>query len=583
MKYKKHIIFVLACGILLAVGFLIPRLFSGDSYAMFTTASEVDGSITVPENNYCINHGFDKLSDCMLVMENYSTSTSSAKSYISSKGAGTFTAMAPTIRYIETTSDVSNSNGVISTTAHFTLGQGYTFNESTGMFTLTNYVNTDLTDDYIGYYTCGSTTGTWNSCATMYQVKDFTVTTSGNTTTYRVTQAVRHNYRAVDSFDSEQGLYAINDDLGTSYYYRGNVKNNYVSYAGYIWRIIRQNGNGSIRMIYSGTSTSATGSGTSIGTSAFNSKNYDPTYVGYMYSEDFELNTTKNTTTGFTNFNENVQYYFGTSYEFDEASKTFRLTGDTIVGTWEDVHEQAISSYPYTCFATSATSTCNVMKNVTRYTNAYTATVKLISYSSKSYESTLQNTTDSTIKGVVDNWYRTNILNKTDSKGTLLSDYLSDEVFCNDRSINSGSGYLLSPTTTYGAYFRNYSNRTPSLSCRQTADSFTVSSEKGNGKLTYPIGLLTMDETAIAGGLYNSVNTLYYLYTGQTYWTMSPSRFIQSVVSAYGWRISSSGYFDHFWVSGLYGVRPVLNLSADVLISGGDGTAQNPYVVTMQK
>ena len=231
-------------------------------------------------------------------MENYSSSVEEAQNYIASKGNGTFSQMAPTITYREETSEVTNTNGVISTTAHFTLGQGYTFNEKTGMFALTNYTNTDLTDDYLDYYTCGSTTGTWNSCATIYQIKAYTKTTASNgTTTYRVTSAVRHNYRAIDALDSEIGLYAASDADGSSYYYRGNVKNNYVSFAGFIWRIVRVNGNGSVRMIYAGTSPTATGSATSIGTSAFNSRRDDPTFVGYMYGNDFALNVDKNSST----------------------------------------------------------------------------------------------------------------------------------------------------------------------------------------------------------------------------------------------------------------------------------------------
>ncbi len=42
------------------------------------------------------------------------------------------------------------------------------------------------------------------------------------------------------------------DDSGTSYYFRGNVTNNYVSFAGLRWRIIRINGDGSVRLIYDG-------------------------------------------------------------------------------------------------------------------------------------------------------------------------------------------------------------------------------------------------------------------------------------------------------------------------------------------
>lgn len=571
---------VLRISILLFIFSVMIYLFS-DSYALFTTSSEANGSITVPENNYCLNHGFDRLSDCILVMENYSNSVEDAKEYISSKGSGTFSQMAPTITYRETTTEVSNSNGVLSTTAHFTLGSGYTFNSSTGMFTLTNYTNNDLSDQYIDYYTCGATNGTTSTCSTMYQVKAYTVSTSSNgTTTYRITSAVRHNYRAVDALDSEIGLYASSDNDGSTYYYRGNVKNNYVSFAGYIWRIVRVNGNGSVRMIYSGKSTSDTGSSVTIGNSAYNSKNYDPTYVGYMYSEDFALNTDSNSATGYYNFNENVRYYFGTGYVFDEASKTFHLSGDTIFGTWEEVHDQAISQYPYTCFSTSSTGSCTVMKNVTRYSNPYTATVKLISNNSISYEATLNNTTSSTIKGVLDTWYFNNILNKTDSSGKSYASYLSDEVFCSDRSLSSGSGYLLSPTSTYGAYRRIYQQKVPTLQCSQDVDKFTVSDTKGNGKLTYPIGLLTIDEASMAGGLYNSVNTQYYLYTGQAYWTMSPSYFDSSLANAYVWGVHSSGSLPPWNASSTgLGVRPVVNLSADVLISGGDGTSQNPYVI----
>ena len=566
--------------ILFSIGFfLLPK----DSYALYKIEKEVSGSITVPENNYCINHGFTKLSDCMLVMENYSESTENAKNYIESKGSGTFSSTAPSVTYHETTTEMSNSNGVISTTGHFTLGSSYTFNESTGMFTLTNYTNDPLTEEYIDYYTCGGTTGTWNSCVTIYQVKEFTTTTNDNgDVTYRVTKAIRHTYNTSESFDSEIGLYAAEDDLGTSYYYRGNVLNNYVSYGGYIWRIIRLNGNGTIRMIYSGTSTSATGSATSIGTSAYNSKRQDPTYVGYKYSENFSVHETENASTGYQNFNENVNYYFGQGYEFDEETKTFHLTGEMIQGTWSEVGEEAIASYPYTCFSTESNGTCTVLLNVTRYQNAYTATVIPISYSSNSYEGILENTTDSTIKERIDTWYEQNLLNRTDENGVAWSEYLSDEVFCNDRSIYNGSGYLLSPSTNFGPYSR-VNNKTSTLSCSSASDRFTVDASKGNGELEYPIGLITADEVSMAGGVVSKVNTKYYLYTEQLYWTMSPSNFSAWNSNANMWSVISTGYLSISRVTRNYGVRPVINLSRDVMISGGDGTFINPYIVTLSR
>ena len=121
----------------------------------------------------------------------------------------------------------------------------------------------------------------------------------------------------------------------------------------------------------------------------------------------------------------------------------------------------------------------------------------------------------------------------------------------------------------------------PSLSCSQDSDKFTVSPEKGNGKLTYPVGLITVDEAAFAGGVYLSANPEYYLYTGQIYWTMSPSYFNSSTAHAYAWSVGSSGYLAANWVSTSYGVRPVVKLSADILITGGDGTKVNPYMVAL--
>ena len=61
------------------------------------------------------------------------------------------------------------------------------------------------------------------------------------------------------------------DDYGEVYYFAGNPTDNWVKFAGFYWRIIRINGDGSIRMIYQGTSANMTGAETQIGTSAYNS------------------------------------------------------------------------------------------------------------------------------------------------------------------------------------------------------------------------------------------------------------------------------------------------------------------------
>ena len=91
----------------------------------------------------------------------------------------------------------------------------------------------------------------------------------------------------VTSAESENSLLcSAPDNYGTSYYFRGNVKNNYVYFANFYWRIIRINGDGSIRMIYDGTAAHENGEASEdriIGKSSFSNLSDDNTYVGYMY------------------------------------------------------------------------------------------------------------------------------------------------------------------------------------------------------------------------------------------------------------------------------------------------------------
>ena len=366
------------------------------------------------------------------------------------------------------------------------------------------------------------------------------------------------------------GLYMTEDDEGESYYYRGAVKNNYVSFAGFIWRIIRRNGDGSVRMIYSGKSTSDTGDAVTIGTSVFNDKYWDPTYVGYKYNEDFSLHES-NGTTGYNWFTNTQKYNFGTGYTFDQSTKKFTLTGDIKQLTWNDNHDEIVNNQLYSCLNTS----CNVVYKVTGYNNATTMIVQPISYSSNSLLTAQTNKTDSTIKTKLDNWYKTNMIS--------YSDKLADETFCSDRSIVSGSGYLTTPSTFYGAYNRLQDNKKPSLKCSQNNDKFKMSNE--NVKLDYPVGLILADEVALSGGrgYYNggySPNSNYYLYNGNYYWTLSPSNFNSNNSIADVWLVVPSGSL-HPWngVTSSFGVRPVVNIKADVTITKGDGTSLNPYLI----
>ena len=370
--------------------------------------------------------------------------------------------------------------------------------------------------------------------------------------------------------DSEtDGLYMAEDDEGESYYYRGAVRNNYVSFAGFIWRIIRRNGDGSIRMIYSGKSVSDTGDATAIGNSPFNNKYWDPTYVGYKYNEDFSLHENNNSNVLYSWFTNTQKYDYGTGYTFDESTKKFTLTGDIKQLTWNNNHDEIVNNQLYSCLNTS----CNVVYKVTGYSDANTMKVQPISYSSNSLLSAQTNTTDSPIKTKLDSWYKTNM--------TSYTSYLVDETFCNDRSVSSRTGYKLDSTTYYGAYDRLANKRTPSLKCSQENDKFKVSST--SAKLDYPIGLIHADEVSLAGGVYNTTNMNYYLYNSRYFWTLSPSHFDSYSSNVRTWTVASSGILNPWYnVVTSRGVRPVINLEQNVTISKGDGSALNPFTVAIK-
>ena len=184
------------------------------------------------------------------------------------------------------------------------LGTGYTFNSEKGQYVMTDsklYSADELASlDFssVAYYIVGGGTNisssnvlsSYTSSSGNYLYKVTSVTTSNvgtaNTNSYRIRYAFktnRYTETELESDKSDKGLYTAQDDYGTSYYYRGNVSNNNVYFAGAYWKIIRINGDGTIRLLYNGTKVNAKGGDTQYGTSAFNSTRTDPAYVGYMY------------------------------------------------------------------------------------------------------------------------------------------------------------------------------------------------------------------------------------------------------------------------------------------------------------
>ena len=278
------------------------------------------------------------------------------------------------------------------------------------------------------------------------------------------------------SGENEHVLNTAPDDYGTSYYFRGNVIDNYVSFADKVWRIVRINGDKTVRLIL---------------------QEYDRFCSEYpKYSA--------------INVNAGVGYMYGD------------VNGDT-------------------------------------------------------YDETHANINNSNIKLTVDNWFKDNLK-------TNYSNYLADTLFCGDKTLYEGDG-IAKNKTYYSAYARNFLNSTPTLKCAENAsDNYSrysvtkiklASGKETNGNLTYPIGLLTIDEATFAGNYKDTITTGNYLYTDNEWHTMSPYGLdthgpaVFSVtdgidISWFSWRCQAHS-------------RPVINLKNDLIVESGDGTKDNPY------
>ena len=124
-------------------------------------------------------------------------------------------------------------------------------------------------------------------------------------------------------FTSTESITGITDSPKEVYYYAGNTTNNWVKFANLYWRIIRTNHDGSIRLLYVGTSHDTTGG--NIGTSEFNSTGDSPKYVGYKYGEDTSLDTIRNNTTDST-----IKTFIDTWYQNNLTNYTKYLSTSAV-------------------------------------------------------------------------------------------------------------------------------------------------------------------------------------------------------------------------------------------------------------
>ncbi len=167
--------------------------------------------------------------------------------------------------------------------------------------------------------------------------------------------------------------------------------------------------------------------------------------------------------------------------------------------------------------------------------------------------------TNSEIKTAVENWYKTNIIDKGFDGKVASGNY-----FCEQAKVVYNTDFTAGSATVV-----TEDNYTPSFDC--TTDG------NGKGVVSGKVGLITVDEVLFAGGVMASSSN-FYLKNGSIYWMMSPAGFRTSNDVANAWYVDDDGYINGTSVDNILDVRPVLSLSADTLVSGS-GTNSDPYIV----
>ena len=320
---------------------------------------------------------------------------------------------------------------------------------------------------------------------------------------------------------SDAGMYVTIDDLGTSYCFRGAVSNNWVKFGqdssgkDMYWRIIRINGDNTIRMIYTGIIAPSNSS------SVINSNGVTMTGVSTSLPSTTAYNSTNSNT-------EHVGYQFILGQQHGcgkcDGSSSSNCTINNVTIRNSLIKQKVDKWYVTTTLATDTTTKNLIADSI--FCNDRTAS-----------------TTENGNYGNITPW----LTNKTG--------------------------------IYYSAYNRLANTINPSLKCTINSDKFTLNSSLGNGALTYPVGLITADEAAFAGAettqnraSYLHTETRFWTMTPYEYINDGASYSYTYTVNEAAMVNSVPANMESFYI------RPVISLVSTIKLSG-NGTYNNPYVV----
>ena len=321
-----------------------------------------------------------------------------------------------------------------------------------------------------------------------------------------------------DSSSGEIGMYSAEDDYGTSWYFRGVQSYNYVNFANFIWRVVRINGDGSVRMILEDPLDIAHNCDDSAST------------IKFCVSTQFQTNN------GDLSYYGRAGYMHGTFLD-SYSSQMFDFEMQNVNTNDSDVKKRVDAFYE---------------KYILKYQNYLADTLFC---GNKTYQR----------YAVMDGF----------------SGYIDPYIDCityfdpqSDGNVSLKCAY--DSTSKFTENQKAYSRYTSRLDMSTTTSKGVLV----NNDLKYPIALLSADEAIMAGMLLDKFdsNCDYSYLTKEGYsswWLMEPFSTCDSPKNY----VVSYGILTESDINEEQGIRPVINLKTNAFVDVGDGTKSNPYII----
>ena len=312
------------------------------------------------------------------------------------------------------------------------------------------------------------------------------------------------------------GLYSIEDEDGISYYFRGDIDNNYVQFG-----------------------------------------EYQNDYYIYKYSDMY-----------FQSLESCHERYASCSESNSERIK-LASAGDKMY--WKLVRINGDGSLRLIYNSNATIDSIVSLVGIVPYNYTYDDP----KYTGYTYDRDA-NETDSFIKKEVDTWYNNTLGNSNYDSMVVNGRFCSDSSGYKLSSEYGFDGfddtYIFSIYDRLGMAGLSFNKpNSPTLICPETTETY-------GGSYGLKAGLITADELALAGeGMMIESNS--YLNpngTGAFYWTMTPSDF---KIDGRAYVRIQNIYIDGYLSSNFLGVRPVINVSLDDAFVSGDGKVENPYII----